>query len=111
MRNHRFAGLILAALVSAPAGAHSSHAHLGGFYGLLYTPAGALPAIVRVKTQRDSASRGSVEARFGRYQFRSSTRNFDNIGLSGAWNVLSRVKLGATWAHRSCGSACNGLTM
>src|SRR5689334_18534669 len=100
MRNG-FAGLILVAALVAPLGAQSSHATLGAFYGLIYTPAGALPEIVRVQSPHDSASRATAEMRFGRYRYRNSTVNFDNYGLSGSWSLLSRMKVGAVWAYRT----------
>lgn len=105
--------LALLCVAAAPLPGQTSprYAELGAFYALIYTPVGALPSIARVRTPRDSASRGVADIRYGRYKYRNSDRTFNNVGLSGQWRVFRGVRLGATWAYRSCGGGCNGLSM
>lgn len=101
----------LALAVATPLGAQSRFEDLGAFYALIYTPVGALPSIAKVRTPQDSGSHGFVDVRYGRYKFRNANRGFNNIGITGQWKVLRSVRLGGTWAHRSCGAGCSGLTM
>jgi hypothetical protein len=71
------------------------------YAALLLTPAGAIPAVVRVRRASDSTSRGDVSLRYSRYTITPFFRN--NVGLSGMLNVSRRLQAGATVAHRSCG--------
>ncbi len=84
---------------------------LGGFYGVIYTPAGALPPIVRVQSPADSGSRGVVDLRYGRYKFRDDTLTFNNFGAAGEVRVFRRLRLAGTLALRTCSTGCEALTM
>jgi hypothetical protein len=68
---------------------------------LLLTPAGAMPTVVRTRRASDSASRGDVSVRYGRYDISPFVRN--NFGLNGMLNVSRRLQAGGTVAYRSCG--------
>ena len=91
--------------------AQSSPDALGGFYGLIYTPAGALPSVILVKNARDSASRGWVSLRHGKYKYRDDILRFSNYGMSGQVRVWRSVHVGATYGYRTCNSSCSGLSM
>lgn len=84
---------------------------LAGFYALIYTPAGALPSVVRVTMPDDSGSRGAVDLRYGRYKYRDGTLTFNNFGAAGQLRIFRRLSVGATVAYRGCSGGCEGLTM
>ena len=104
---------LLIGAAAAPAAAHAQGRanDVGGFYALIYTPAGALPPVVYVKTVRDSTSIGWAAIRYGRYKYRDDTLRFANYGVSGEVRVWRRVFIGGTYAYRTCNTGCSGLNM
>jgi hypothetical protein len=102
--------IVGAVLVAGSLGAQGSPEERGGFYGLTYTPAGALPAVILVKDVRDSAGLGWAALRYGRYKFRDDPLVFVNYGVSGQLRVWRSVSLGGTYGYRSC-NGCGGISM
>ena len=83
---------------------------LGGFYAVLFTPSGALPAAVRVQPPREGERRLSADFRYCRYQFRDDNVAYDNFGLGARVRVFRSISVGGVVAHRTCGT-CDGLSM
>lgn len=80
-----------------------------GFLGIILSPVGALPQVVRVNSADDSASRFGADVRYDSYRFQNS-RLFHNFGVSARYRVAPRLTLGTTLGTRSCGG-CEGLRM
>jgi len=99
-------GLLATAHLAA---AQSRTDELAGFYALLFTPSGALPAAVRVQP-REGERRLSVDVRYCRYMFRDDTVAYDNVGLGARVRVFRSISVGGVVAHRTC-NACDGLSM
>jgi hypothetical protein len=72
------------------------------FSAIILTPAGAMPAVVRVRRASDSASRGDVSFRYGRYSIANSPYLRNNFGVNGMLNVMRRLQAGGTVAYRQC---------
>src|SRR5438034_3983611 len=111
MRHHL--GASLALIIGAACAAHAqprsaNASELAGFNGLILTPAGALPQIVRAQRTMDTTTLGEVAVRYGRYNFRDPSLAFDNIGVTAQAHLLRRIQVGGTFGHRTC-SGCQGV--
>jgi hypothetical protein len=104
------AALAVLAAAAAPASSQSSTRARAGFYGLIYTPAGALPPLLLARDVVDSTARGTVDVRYGRYRDRDDALTFNNIGLAASLRLLGRLRAGGVLGHRTC-AGCEGLTM
>ena len=93
-----------AAQTSGPTAAEKA-----AFGAVLLTPVGALPAIVRVRPAFDSAARGDLSLRYGRYTIASNEFLRNDIGLGGMLNLSRRLQAGGTIGYRSC--ECGSSTM
>jgi len=100
-------GLLATAQMAA---AQSRIDELAGFYAVLFTPSGALPAAVRVQPPREGERRLSADLRFCRYRFRDDNVAYDNFGLGARVRVSRSISVGGVVAHRTC-STCDGLSM
>ena len=98
-----------ASLVQAQAANNSPEA-VAAFSAIIWTPAGALPQIVRAQRTFNSGARGDVALQYGRYKLNALADEIKNIGLTGGVRVTRRFRLGATIGRESC-SSCDGLTM
>lgn len=86
-----------------------SAAAQAGFLALLFTPVGALPAIVQ-GSRAHGTGKAALHARYGMYRFSGADTRFANVGLGGRVRVGKRLAVGATVGSRSC-SGCEGLRM
>ena len=84
---------------------------LGGFRALLYTPLGALPPVILVKSSRDSARRGWIAAQLIQYRERTGTSRYSNYGVSGQVKVWRSISLGGSYGYHTCSVGCTGLNM
>jgi hypothetical protein len=72
------------------------------YAAIIFSPAGAMPAVVRIRRVSDSASRGDVSLRYGRYSIPNSPGARNNVGVNGMLNISRRLQAGATVGYRSC---------
>src|SRR5437016_9630582 len=102
--------VLLVAGATAGAQTTASPADLAALQGIIYTPAGVLPQVVRVEQGADTSRGPEIAARYSQYKFHDNALLFHNIGVSGRLHVTRRVKAGASVGYRTC-SGCEGLSM
>jgi len=109
----RLISSIIALVIATPTlsaqTAGPSSAQKAAFAAFILTPAGALPAVMRVRRAADSASRADMSFRYGRYNITNSPDARNNVGLNGMLNISRRLQAGATVGYRQC--ACESSRM
>jgi hypothetical protein len=94
--------LAAATSVTAQTTTGPSPSQRAAYAAIIFTPAGAMPAVVRIRRASDSASRGDVSLRYGRYSIPNSPGTRNNVGVNGMFNLSRRLQAGATVGYRSC---------